>query len=417
MDTIYLLKQFMTCMHVPGCVVEKSDQDNQVAPELRNNRQQYKTAYAAVGSIADISDKLLQDMLKTPCPAGAPLMRIEEDSIVLCKIERPDTDEIVLLGPVKIGDASASSTYSFLSKYEVESSRSIRIYSCKVEEYAPGILLLDHALAGRTLTWQELWGRNGIGESEAAKLADQHVGKVIFDRQEEKSPHNPYDEEVREMDSIRNGDIEGLEAAFQESYSGQVGTLSDDPVRQARNLAIVLTTLASRKAIEGGLNYEISFSMEDAYVQQVEKMNNPVEILQFSRNVEIAYAQQVAEVRKSQNTEVYNPLVNQAKNEIFRELHGKVNLKEIAEKLHVSHTYLSHLFTETEGITMQQYVTHQKVKLAENLLRYSDYSVLEISDYLGFCSSSHLGTVFAKETGMTPLKYRKKYQQWQETKS
>jgi AraC-like DNA-binding protein len=51
---------------------------------------------------------------------------------------------------------------------------------------------------------------------------------------------------------------------------------------------------------------------------------------------------------------------------------------------------------------------NEKVKLAQNLLVYSEYSLVDISMYLGFSSQSHFGRVFKKYTGLTPNDYRKR---------
>lgn len=70
--------------------------------------------------------------------------------------------------------------------------------------------------------------------------------------------HNPYDQEMREFGSIENGDLIQLEKSLQEDYDGTIGTLAKDPLRNLKNLGIVLVTLASRAAIRGGLSPEIS---------------------------------------------------------------------------------------------------------------------------------------------------------------
>jgi len=58
---------------------------------------------------------------------------------------------------------------------------------------------------------------------------------------------------------------------------------------------------------------------------------------------------------------------------------------------------------------MHEYILSQKIRLAENLLVYSTYSYLEISQYLAFSSQSHLGQTFKKMTGMTMKEYRDMY--------
>jgi AraC-like DNA-binding protein len=83
-------------------------------------------------------------------------------------------------------------------------------------------------------------------------------------------------------------------------------------------------------------------------------------------------------------------------------------VRELAEELHVSTEYLSTLFKKTEQITISEYILREKVKLARNLLIYSEYTIENIGLYLGFSSQSHFGKVFKKYTGMTPNIYRKR---------
>ena len=68
--------------------------------------------------------------------------------------------------------------------------------------------------------------------------------------------------------------------------------------------------------------------------------------------------------------------------------------------------YLSSLFRKTEGISMYQYILDQKIRLAKNLLRYSNSTFSEIAGSLGFASQSHLGQLFRKATGLTLKQYR-----------
>ena len=50
-----------------------------------------------------------------------------------------------------------------------------------------------------------------------------------------------------------------------------------------------------------------------------------------------------------------------------------------------------------------------KIEKAKNLLRFSDFSMVEIASYLSFSSQSHFIKLFSEETNLTPKKYRKLY--------
>ena len=71
--------------------------------------------------------------------------------------------------------------------------------------------------------------------------------------------------------------------------------------------------------------------------------------------------------------------------------------------------FLTSLFHREEGISLYQYILAQKIDLAKNLLIYSDYSYIDIANYLGFTSQSHLGACFKAATGMTLREYRNRY--------
>ncbi|MBO5292841.1 MAG: helix-turn-helix transcriptional regulator [Lachnospiraceae bacterium] len=71
--------------------------------------------------------------------------------------------------------------------------------------------------------------------------------------------------------------------------------------------------------------------------------------------------------------------------------------------------YLSKLFHKEIGIPVSEYIMLQKVEKAKNLLCYSDYSIVDIANYLTFSSQSHFIQVFQKFAGLTPRKYRDRY--------
>ena len=103
--------------------------------------------------------------------------------------------------------------------------------------------------------------------------------------------------------------------------------------------------------------------------------------------------------------------MEQSKDYIFKHLHEKIRIQDIAEYLHLNANYLSELFRQCENVTLTDFILQEKVKLTRNLLAYSPYSYIEIATYLGFSSQSHLGKVFKKYTGMTLRQYREKYGQ------
>lgn len=83
------------------------------------------------------------------------------------------------------------------------------------------------------------------------------------------------------------------------------------------------------------------------------------------------------------------------------------SLEELAGRFFISKSYLSRIFREVTGFSVNEYRNVTRVKKAQELLLGSAYSVTEISELLGFESVTYFERVFRKMTDKTPLKYRK----------
>ena len=322
----------------------------------------------------------------------------------------------IVVGPVSTEKHTKDSEYYLMRHHHISDETGFRLSFCELKVFGSGILMLYHMITGKELTINDLWQKNGIRETDIIEVKGQ-IFSAIFEHQEQDLPHNPYDQEVRELDSIRHGDVEMLNRSLAETYRGEVGQLAKNQVRQAKNIAICVIALASRAAISGGMIPEEAFSMVDGYIMKIEDMNNAVKIDSMMRQAEYEFAECVAEIHKNQQkNEQKNELVEWTKNYIYQNFHSDIVIGEIGQKIGVNTSYLSDLFHKVEGTTIQQYICKEKIRLAENMLRYSDYEVKEIASYLFFCSQSYFGNIFRQQTGMTPDRYRKKYRKWKEPK-
>lgn len=81
----------------------------------------------------------------------------------------------------------------------------------------------------------------------------------------------------------------------------------------------------------------------------------------------------------------------------------RVNYSDfISKKVGYDYTYLSNIFSEVEGITIQQFIIIHKIEKVKELLLHGDLSLTEISHRMNYSSVSHLSTQFKKVTGLTP---------------
>lgn len=155
-----------------------------------------------------------------------------------------------MAGPVSTEKHTKDSEHYLMQHHHISDETGFRLSFCELKVFGSGILMLYHMITGKELTINDLWQKNGIRETDIIEVKGQ-ISSVIFEHQEQELPHNPYDQEVRELDSIRHGDVEMLNRSLAETYRGEVGQLAKNQVRQAKNIAICVIALASRAAISG----------------------------------------------------------------------------------------------------------------------------------------------------------------------
>lgn len=78
----------------------------------------------------------------------------------------------------------------------------------------------------------------------------------------------------------------------------------------------------------------------------------------------------------------------------------------LSKELKADYSYLSKLFSQSEGITIEQFLQKQKIERVKELLSYDELSVSEIAHQLEYSSPAHLSTQFKKITGLSPMAYK-----------
>jgi len=105
-------------------------------------------------------------------------------------------------------------------------------------------------------------------------------------------------------------------------------------------------------------------------------------------------------------------LIEKIKNLVIQLIqHGdgrlRVNYSDyIASRLNRDYNYLSHLFSDVEGTTIEKFIINQKIEKVKELLVYNELTLSEIAYSLGYSSVAHLSGQFRKVTGLTPSHFR-----------
>lgn len=91
----------------------------------------------------------------------------------------------------------------------------------------------------------------------------------------------------------------------------------------------------------------------------------------------------------------------------FSEEAPRVNYSDyLSEHLGFDYTYLSNIFSEVKGITIQQFIILNKIEKVKELMQYDELNLTEISYRLNYSSVAHLSNQFKKVTGLSPSQYK-----------
>lgn len=231
----------------------------------------------------------------------------------------------------------------------------------------------------------------------------------IFQNREQVVQHGRYAKEKKINSLIREGNVEKLEQIFKQIEHTGIGRMSNNSFRQQLYAIIIGISTATRAAMDGGMYEEEAYTLSDIYIQKADCCVSTEELWKMYVRAVMDFAER-AYKSKNRVDEVTSVAVQSSIDYILRNLHynSNLNLKEIAENIGLSETYFSALFKKETGYTVSEFIQKGRVKEAKSLLQYSEYSLIEISQYLGFCSQSHFAQTFRKHEGMTPGQYRKK---------
>lgn len=108
-------------------------------------------------------------------------------------------------------------------------------------------------------------------------------------------------------------------------------------------------------------------------------------------------------------------LISQIKSLIIEQVHhtddslGENFSTFLSESLNHEYTALSRLFSQVEGVTIEKFITLQKIERVKELLFYDQLSLSEIAFKMNYSSVAYLSSQFKKETGLTPSEFKKNY--------
>ncbi len=305
----------------------------------------------------------------------------------------------LLLGPT-MESSFTNRTFQKTAEFQTMTVSS-KISFLKMVRDIPVIALNQFAAYGEILHYL-IYGKKA---SIQILLGQTSAKKAIVEDKRIRNIPDSHGTQFYELQMLRNV-REGIFSERIPSISSGVtpGMLApDNPLRQSQDLIIVLIALVSRAAVEGGMDFEASFTLSDSLIQQIELASSVSEVAKIAGEATRIYTEEVQKILH-QN---YSAMTRLACTYLDKHLLADFCLDDLAKELGYDKYYISRIFHTEVGMTIQEYLTRKKIDRAKDLLISTSQTVQEISDFLHFHSQSYFSKQFKRVTGVSPLAWRK----------
>ncbi|MGN0521808.1 MAG: helix-turn-helix domain-containing protein [Eubacterium sp.] len=220
----------------------------------------------------------------------------------------------------------------------------------------------------------------------------------------ENEPQTRYTTELKLFTCVQQGDISKLiEEMGKIKATIVAGIMSNDDIMQYKYMAVSTITLATRYAIQGGLNEKTAYDFSDKFIMTVDNMNSSDEIINLLAGDIVTLTNLV---KGSKLKPKQSPYVRKCISYINDNLDKRISVNELAKMCGISSNHLSQIFKSELGENISIYIARQKCEKAKFLIKQGEDNK-SITKKLGYSSVSHFVTAFKKLTDMTPSEYYK----------
>ncbi len=238
------------------------------------------------------------------------------------------------------------------------------------------------------------------------KISVEEIQKIVAQIRLENSENDlkrmPLEKEKEYFDKIREGRYKEISFMDFEKVQQVMGSSTRDVKKMFEYITVSAITLSARVAIEGGMDADAAFDLSDGMLRRLEAARGLEEMHDI---IELIGAIMAYEVHKAKMAKG-SYLTERIKNYIGVNIHNRIQLKDIADYLGMTPEYISSTFSRQEHCTIQEYIQKKKMEAAGNLLRFSEASIAEIAQYMGYQSQSNFSALFKKWQHLTPTEYR-----------
>lgn len=233
---------------------------------------------------------------------------------------------------------------------------------------------------------------------------NKELQALLLKQQEEQDYHLSMDTEFSFYRDVASGNLDILKGDIEKEPHSGLGILSNNPITNQKYHLIILIAMITRFCIEAGLAPETSYTMSDLYIRKLDNCPDKASIARLKRDALTDFTTTMHNLQKQPQLSYH---VHHGMNYIEKHLTMPLNAQDVAHHLGLNPEYLSRLFRQDTGYSLQQFILHKKCSAACYMLLNSSASCTEISTFLGFSSCSHFIRQFKKENHITPNQFRR----------
>lgn len=335
-----------------------------------------------------------------------------EYGIMFCslKVDSSENRHLVF-GPVTTVPYSDSDLQHLYKDYMVSNdSRSdfnsfLRQIPClSLSSLLKKCIFLNYCLHEEILSLEELTSvGQAVSESDVTSDASLLLEET-YQKKENEQHNQTYILEEQLLRLVRTGNCEGFKRFAYSESNFHIGVTGSTALRQLKNNIIITTTLCTRAAIEGGLDYDTAYQLSDYFIQSSERLTSADRLTDLLGKVSYTFAEKVAQSKTPVSTD---ERMQKAIRYIQQNVNQHLTVGDVADYAGFSKSYFSAYFKKTLGFSVSAFILRCKLEEGRELLQYTDKSISTISEFLCFSSQSHFHTAFRKQFGLTPSEYRK----------
>ncbi len=144
------------------------------------------------------------------------------------------------------------------------------------------------------------------------------------------------------------------------------------------------------------IDYE---ELDEILTKLVERLGRKADTVEIPENIRMDIARQ-------ESQESHNVMIHEAKKFILSHIQDDICVNDIAEEVHLNAQYLMRLFKKEMGVSILEYITDERIKLAKEILLRTDYPINQVADSVGYANYSYFTKIFRRAEGMSPRQYR-----------